>query len=191
MKQFRYVDQLSHEDRLARLLWGIVYWLAFRPTPRWTLHAWRRSVLRLFGAQIGAGCRIDPRVRIWAPWKIVFGDYVAIAEGVDIYSVDRIEIGSKVTISQRTFLCTASHDITDLRRPLIHAPIAISNHCWIAAEVMVHPGTTIEEGAVVAARAVLRHNASAWTIWAGNPARQVGHRKLTPEARAMLTEQNS
>jgi len=142
------------------------------------MDGWRCVLLRAFGAQIGNSCRIDPHSRIWAPWNIVMGDYVAIADSVDLYSVDRIVIGSKVAISQRAFVCTAGHDISNLQRPLTHSPVVIGDHCWIAAEAMIHPGVVVGEGAVIAARAVLRHEAKSWTIWAGNPAREVGQRRL-------------
>ncbi len=106
------------------------------------------------------------------------GDYSVLAENVDCYNVDIIKIGSKVAISRRAFLCTASHDITSLLRPLTHAPIEIGDHAWVAAEAMVHPGVRIGEGSVISARAVLRDNTKPWAIWAGNPARQVGWRTL-------------
>ncbi|MEY8118855.1 hypothetical protein AB9F26_11380 [Falsihalocynthiibacter sp. BN13B15] len=54
----------------------------------------------------------------------------------------------------------------------------MGNHCWIAAEAMINPGVVVGEGAVIAARAVLRHEAKPWTIWAGNPAREVGKRRI-------------
>lgn len=116
------------------------------------------------------------------------GDYVAVAEGVDIYSVSRVSIGSKVAISQRAFLCTATHDIKSLTRPLVHAPISISDHVWVAAEAMIHPGVSIAVGAVIAARGVLRNDAPAWTIWAGNPARQVGKRNIERDSYLAGTE---
>lgn len=181
MKEYRYINRLTLANRLKRLLWGVCQTMLFRPTPRWALHAWRASLLRWFGAEIGIGCRIDPRSRIWAPWNLSLGDFVAIGENVDVYNVDRIAIGSKAAISQGAFLCTASHDISSLSRPLTHAPIEIGKHAWIAAEAMLHPGSTVEDGAVVAARAVLRGRAAAWTIWAGNPAHEVGKRTLKPE----------
>lgn len=178
MKQYRYVNQLSFGNRLVRMAWGVARVLLFRPTPRWALNGWRCGLLRVFGATMGAGCRIDPSARIWLPSNLRLGDYVAIAEDVDVYCVAPITIGSKVTISQRAFLCAASHDITHLTRPLTTAPITIGDHVWIAAEAMVHPGARIDEGAVVAARAVLRGTVAPWTIHAGNPARQVGLRQL-------------
>jgi putative colanic acid biosynthesis acetyltransferase WcaF len=179
LKQIRYVNRLTWRNLLMRLLWGIARTLLFRPTPRWALHGWRRIILRTFGAKVGVGCRIDPSARIWAPWNLDMGDYVCLGESVDLYSVDTIKIGNKVTISQRVFVCTASHDIAYLDRPLVHAPIVVCDHAWVAAEVMLHPGVTVGEGAVIAARAVLRNEAPNWTVWAGNPAREVGRRRLT------------
>jgi len=179
MEEHRYIDRLSRRNRLGRFVWSIACALAFRTTPRWSMHRWRCGVLRLFGARIGLACRVDPSVEIWAPWNLVLGDYVAIAGNVKLYNVDRVHIGSKVAISQRSFVCTASHDISSLARPLSHSPISIGDHVWIAAEAMIFPGVTVNAGAVVAARAVLRNDAEAWTVWAGNPATRVGDRILT------------
>lgn len=189
MKELRYVNRLGVRNKMTRLLWGMVYALLFRPTPRWALHGWRRGLLRAFGAQIGTGCRIDPTARIWMPANLSLGDYVAVGEGADIYCVAPITIGSKVAISQRAFLCTASHEITDLARPLTHAPIIIKTHAWIAAEAMLLPGAQIGEGAVIAARAVFRGEALPWTIHAGNPARLVGTRMLAPTATDQTSEE--
>jgi putative colanic acid biosynthesis acetyltransferase WcaF len=181
MKELRYQNRLSKKNRLMRLVWGVTYWLLYRPTPRWTLHGWRNALLRMFGAKIGVGCRIDPSVKIWAPWNIELGDYVAVAQGVELYAVDKIRIGSKVALSQRAFICTASHDIRSLKRPLVHSPIMIGNHAWIAAEAMLLPGITIGEGAVIGARSLQRKDAGAWTVWAGNPSTPVGERKIGSE----------
>lgn len=184
MKQYRYENGLSRKNRVSRALWGVAYTIFFRPTPRWIFDGWRAFLLRRFGATIGTGCRINPTARIWAPWNLTLGDFVAIAEGVDLYSVARISIGSKTTISQRAFICTASHDITDLKRPLIYAPVILGQHVWVAAEAMIHPGVSVSDGAVVAARSVLRKDPEPWTIWAGNPAKLVGERQVSDNAPA-------
>lgn len=181
MKEYKYENTLPARNRLVRACWSLAYLLLFRPTPRWALNGWRASLLRIFGARIGRGSRIHPSVRIWAPWNLEIGDYVAVAEGVELYSVAKIKIGSKCAVSQRSFICTASHDITSLKRPLTHAPIEVGDHVWIAAESMVHPGVTVSDGVIVAARSVLRDSPEAWTVWAGNPARCVGARKLANE----------
>lgn len=115
---------------------------------------------------------------VWAPWNLEMEDYVCLADNVDCYSQDKIRLGSYVTISQRTFLCTASHDITSLRRPLIHSPIIIKNHAWVCAEAFVGPNVTVGEGAVVGARAMVTKNVDPWIVVAGNPACFVKKREL-------------
>src|SRR5690606_38563085 len=108
--EFKYRDQIGVGEKARRLLWEIVYVLFFRPTPRWILHGWRRTLLRVFGAQIGTGTRVAPGARIWAPWNLKIGNFSAIADDVDLYTMDKVIIGSKVAISQRSFICTGSHD---------------------------------------------------------------------------------
>ena len=53
-------------NRVARAAWGVAWLLLFRPSPR-VAHAWRRALLRLFGARIGAHVHVYPGARTWAP----------------------------------------------------------------------------------------------------------------------------
>lgn len=176
--RYRYVDTLPKREKALRLVWGVAWALLFKPTPRWAMHGWRRGLLRLFGARIGQGCRIDPTCMIWAPWNLDLGDFVALGPNVDCYTMDKIVIGSKTTISQRAFLCTGSHDVASLRRPLITKPIKIGDHAWVAAEAMVMPGVSVGEGAVIGARALVTRDMPAWTICAGNPCQPKRRREV-------------
>lgn len=178
-RKYRYRNDIDTSNKRKRLFWELIWLVAFRPTPRWALHAWRRALLRLFGAKIGEGSRISPSCRVWAPWNLEMGDYSALGDDVDCYSMDKIRIGSKAAVSQRTFLCTGSHDIKNLLRPLTTAPITIGNHAWIAAECFVHPGVTIGEGAVVAARSVVVRPIDPWIVVAGNPASKIKDRVVS------------
>ena len=176
--QLKYVDTLPRSNKARRLLWGIVYQLLFRPTPRWMLHNWRRWLLRCFGAKVGVGCRIAPTCSIWAPWNLEIGDYTAIGDGVDVYAMAKITLGSKVTISQRSFLCTGSHDTRSLLRPLVTREIVIKDHVWVAAEAFIHPGCVLEEGCVVGARSVVTARQPAWMICVGAPCRPLKTRDI-------------
>jgi len=159
----------STRNKVGRVLWTMVWWLLFRPTPR-IAFGWRRCLLRLFGAKIGRNVRISPSARIWGPWNLVVGDESSIAHDVDCYCVERITIGRHATVSQYTFLCTASHDIADPNMRLTSAPIVVGDQAWICAGAFVAPGVTIGAGAVAGARAVVTRDVPPWTVVAGNPA---------------------
>lgn len=175
-ESYKYEDSIKKSDKLKRFIWNFFYLIFFRITPRFLFNKWRIFLLKLFGAKIGKGCIVHPSCKIWEPWNLEMGDFSVIADGVDCYCVDKIIIGSKVAISQRSYLCTASHSISTYKRPLITAPIIIKNHAWICAEAFVGPNCTIEEGAVVAARAVVTKNIDKYSVVGGNPAKFIKNR---------------
>jgi putative colanic acid biosynthesis acetyltransferase WcaF len=160
----------SRANRAVRLLWSLVWLLLFRPSPK-PLHAWRRALLRLFGARLGQGVVVHASVRVWAPWNLEMGDFSSLAPFVDCYCVDRMRLGRCVTVSQYSFLCTASHDSESADMRLTMAPITLGDHVWIAADAFIAPGVTVAEGAVVGARASAFRDVAAWTVVAGNPAK--------------------
>ena len=171
----------SRRNRLARLGWGVVYVLLFRPSPR-PLHAWRSLLLRRFGAKIGKGVHIYPGVTIWAPWNLDIGDQAGVASGAILYSQGMITIGEKAVISQGAHLCAGTHDYTKPGFPLVTKPIVIGAQAWIAAEAFVHPGVTVGEGTVVGARSVVVHDLPPWKVCAGFPAKVLKDRTLTDDA---------
>ncbi len=160
----------SVRSKILRLAWQIVWLFMFRPSP-WFWHSGRRGLLRLFGARVGRAVQVMPSVHIWAPWNLVLGDYATVSHGVDLYAVDRIEIGAHATISQRAFICTASHDVDHPNMPLTTAPVRIASGAWVCAEAYVHPGVSIGVDAVVGVRSVVLEDVPDGHIVGGHPAR--------------------
>jgi putative colanic acid biosynthesis acetyltransferase WcaF len=177
MTQALRLCQLSLGNKLARSVWKIVWLFLYRPTPR-LLHPWRCLLLRLFGAKLGKAVHPYPSARVWAPWNLEMGDHACLSEGVDCYSVAKVRIGAHTTVSQYTFLCTASHDHTLAAMPLVAAPIIIGERVWITADVFVGPGVTIGDGAVVTARSSVFTNLPPWMVARGNPAVPVRERRF-------------
>lgn len=168
----------KNPNKFKRLVWEVVWAMLFRPTPRWCLNGWRRFLLWAFGAVIGKGVRIQGGARIWQPWRLKIGDNSWIDGGVSLYCVDDIKIGSNAVVSEGAFVCTASHDITSEVFDLTTRPIEIGDFAWVCARALVLPGVKIGEGAVVAAGAVVTKDVPPWTVVAGNPAKEVGRRKV-------------
>jgi putative colanic acid biosynthesis acetyltransferase WcaF len=177
MPQLLTIHQLPSGNKIARTLWHFVWLCLYRPSPR-LLHPWRCLLLRLFGARLGKAVHPYPSARVWAPWNLTMGDHACLSEGVDCYCVDKIWIGAYSTISQYSFLCTASHDYAQASMPLVTAPITIGERVWITADVFVGPGVTIGDGAVVTARSSVFGDIPSWSVATGSPAVPVKVRRL-------------
>jgi putative colanic acid biosynthesis acetyltransferase WcaF len=168
----------SLRSRVVRRWWNLVWLLLFRPTPV-AFFGWRRFLLRVFGADLSKTCVIYPSVKIWAPWNLTMKASSCLADYVDCYCVAPIFIGENATVSQYTFLCTASHDYTKRDMPLIAKNIVVASRAWVCADVFVGPGVVIGEGAVVLARSVAVHDLEPWSVCAGHPAKKIKDRQYS------------
>lgn len=174
-----YKNHLSLKNKLARLSWQIVSLFLFRPFGLKIFNPWRIFLLRCFGAKLHPKAIVYSSVKIWAPWNLQMDELACIGPGVDCYNVAVIKMGVKAIVSQRCFLCTASHDMTLIENPLIHAPIIIEDKAWIGAEAYLHLGITIGQGAVVGARGCVYKSVDPWVIVGGNPAKFIKKREIT------------
>lgn len=93
-----------------------------------------------------------------------------------------IVIGSDTLISQFCSIIAANHSMSRAAK-MIEAPaaaeprnVSIGNDVWLGAGVIVLPGITIADGAVIGAGSVVTRNVGAYEIRVGNPARLVGER---------------
>lgn len=165
-----YSYKISFSNKIIRFAWLVVYYLAYRPSPVF-IHGWRRFLLRCFGAKIGARAHPYPSAIVWAPWNLEMGDDSCLSHHVDCYNVAKITLGTNSTVSQYSFLCTATHDYSKKDFPLLVAPISIGSHAWITADVFVGPGVTIGEGSVINARSSVFSDIESWVVAKGIPAR--------------------
>lgn len=162
------------------LLWWLVQAIAFPLSPQ-PFYGIRRSLLRLFGAKIGRGVLIRPTARFTYPWKIAIGDYSWIGDDVVLYSLDRIEIGKHCIISQKSYLCTGSHDIKDPAFGLKTAPITMGNGAWVATDCFIGPGVKIGANAVIGARSSVFKDMPPGQVCLGSPCRPCYAREVQTE----------
>lgn len=178
MKEFnyKYENKLGRIHQLIRLIWGIVWFLFARPLPRSMGNGWKCFLLRMFGAKISKGAVVYSSAKVYYPANLIMEENSCLASEVDCYNVDLIKVGAFATVSQGTYLCTASHDITDKHHSLITAPIIIEDQAWVAADAFVGMGITIGQGAVVGARAAVFKDVEPWMVVGGNPAKPIKKR---------------
>jgi len=161
-------------------LWWLVQAFLFAPSPQF-MYGWRRFLLRAFGARIGRGVIIRPSVRVTYPWKLCVGDYAWVGDQVDLYTLGEISIGAHVVVSQRSYLCTGSHDPASRSFRIFSKPIVVEEGAWIATDVFVAPGVTIGRNALVGARSSVFADVKPSLVYMGTPAKPVRERIFEEE----------
>ena len=152
--------------------------------PQMTLSRLRTKLLRAGGISIGQG-------------SMVMGDIRAYGKGAELASLfsvgantfitgplyvsvgAEVRVGDSVNIGHDVLLLTFHPETYDAPVGLGGAcgPIHIGDGAWIASRVVVLPGVSVGEGAVVAAGAVVEKDVEPHTLVGGVPARLL--RRLT------------
>lgn len=119
---------------------------------------------------VGNDCYIGEGTRIWAEKNVQIGDRVLISHNVDIHDCNDHPIDARERHQHFLNIIASGHPKGfDLKA----VAVRIGDDAWIGFGASVMRGVTIGEGAVVGAGAVVTHDVPAWTVVAGNPAREV------------------
>ena len=159
---------------LRRFFWRRIGRPLFKLSPH-PAYGFRRALLRLAGMRFGRNVRVRRTAFINEPWNLHIGDLTMIGDDVFIRAESPITIGSRCVISQYCILMMSTHD----RAP---TPITIGDDCWVAADSLVLPGATLEDGVVVGARGMVDGVIAAWQVATGEPAVARGVRVLHQDA---------
>lgn len=175
IKTFRMQEGFRGKSIFVVQLWQFIQSIFFRFSPRF-MNGWRRFLLRLFGASIGKKVLIRPSAKILYPWKLKIGDYSWIGDDVNIYNMENVNIGKNTVISQKSYLCTGSHDYKNTSFRIFAEPIEIEDEVWIATDVFIAPNVKIGSGTVVGYRSVVTKNLPPKMICIGSPAKPIKSR---------------
>lgn len=148
------------------------HWLTNFPSNRVRLAYLRRAL----GIEIGKetfvhmGCFFDGE-------NTSIGDNTVIGRNCFLGgSGGKLVIKNNVSITARTYIFCASHDVDSPDFASVHADVVIEDHAWIGAGVTILPGVHVGRGAVLGAVAAATKDIPEFTVWAGVPARPIGTR---------------
>lgn len=170
---------LSLKTKLYRLVYRFCWIALARWLPRTIGCGWKRFLLRIFGAQISNSAIIYSSAKIYDPRQLIMIGKSVIGPNADIYNVDYVILEDGAIVSQDSYLCTASHDITSYERPLIFAPILLKENSWVAARAIVGKGVVIGRNAIVGMGSVVVKDVADNVIVAGNPAKFIKYREFS------------
>lgn len=154
--------------RWVEICWYVVKCCFFLTSIPWPnrLQLW---LLRCFGATVGKGINLKPRLNIHLPWKLSIGDHAWLGEEVFILNFEPVHISAHACISQRVFLCTGNHDYRSPQFHFRNAPIRIEAGVWVGAQSFVGPGVVIGTESVVTAGSIVTRSLPSNQICSGNP----------------------
>lgn len=140
-------------------------------------------------------------VQISSPQNVSIGPHTWLGHRVHIDGSGGVDIGQGVIIARDTEIITSNHNFRseDLwevpyDKRFVRKPVTIGDCVWFGFRVIVLPGVTIGEGAVVGAGSVVTKDVPPLAIVGGNPAKVLKYRnseqyyKLKSEGKIYLKE---
>lgn len=155
--------------------------------------------LRGIDFRAGRNFRVDGRLTIRGPGRVVFGDDVTIGmhvtpwthapdavievgdgcflNGTRFGCTERITLGDRVIVGEARILDTDYHSVRadrhSVEAPIRVRPVVLERNVWVGAAVGILPGTVVGENSVVGFGAVCSGRYPPDSVIAGNPARVV------------------
>lgn len=174
----------GRRDWLAHLRFDI-FLAATNASLRLPGHRLRLWILRTIAKwEVAAGCTVERGLRIRGRGGVRIGAGCNINRDVLMDGGGTLSVGSLVNVSPEVLILTTEHDPQSPDFAGRQRSVSIGDRVWLASRAVILPGSTIGDGVLVAAGAVVRGDVEAWRIVAGNPAEVVGTR--SPEAQETL-----
>jgi len=132
---------------------------------------------RLLGLKLPWHSNIHMFAQFFQLNNIYIGKDTIIGQRAFLDGRDRLTIGSHTDIASEVMIYNSHHNIDSKDFEAITKPVKIGNYVFIGPRAIILPGVNIEDGAVVAAGAVVTHDVKSGEVVAGVPAKFIRKRK--------------
>jgi maltose O-acetyltransferase len=138
------------------------------------LHVVNRGEL-VIGGRVQIMCQFAPTVfTVFEGARLEIGDRTFLNYGADISATKLVRIGRDCLIGTHAIILDNDyHGAIDRHRRPESRPVTIGDRVWIGNRVIVLPGVTVGDDAILGAGSVVTADVPAGAIVAGNPARLV------------------
>jgi len=142
-------------------------------------YAGREARLRGILGGCGKNVRVEPPFTCDFGKNIFFGDNVFFNYNATILDGARITIGDNTIVAPNAQIYASTHPIAAAQRAggevlgCEAKPVSIGKNCWLGGGVMVLPGVTIGDNAVIGTGSVVVKDIPSNVVAAGNPCRVI------------------
>lgn len=134
----------------------------------------RRLLSQLIGKPVPDTVTLFPPLYADFGKNLTIGERVFINSGCSFQDQGGIMIGDDCLIGHNAVFATLNHELDPQRRAdLRPAPIVVGRNVWIGANVVILPGVSIGDDAVVGAGSIVTRDVPEGTVVVGAPARVV------------------
>ena len=136
------------------------------------VHVRNRGEL-IIGSRVQIRTPYAPSVLVvFAGGRLEIGDRTMLNFGADISATQSVMIGRDCMIGTHVIILDNDfHDLLDMQKRPPARPVSVGDRVWIGNRVIVLPGVTIGNDAVVGAGSVVTSDVPSRSVIAGNPAR--------------------
>lgn len=133
---------------------------------------------------IGHRAHVDRGSTIWladlkaSPGRIDIGDRCYVGPYCFLGSCHSLSIGPDTMIGAGSYVITVNHrtdrrDVPYSQQGFTGADVKLGSNVWLGCHVVVLPGVSIGDGAIVGAGGIVTKDIPAGETWAGVPARRI------------------
>lgn len=112
--------------------------------------------------------------------RLSIGACSFVGYGAEFDVMSEVKIGAHTLIAPHCFITDHTHGIKPGARideqPCVAFPVSIGSDVWLGYGVVVLPGVTIGDGAVIGANSVVTRDVDSMSVFAGVPARKISDR---------------
>lgn len=163
------------------IYYGFAQHLPTQPVPGWRFaYLLRQQLVKRLFKKCGKDVIIKTRAYFGTGENIILGNNSQL--GVDCKIENDIQIGNDLVMGPDVFIMSSAHAFERLDIPinqqgnLPRKPVKIGNDVWIGTRVVILPGITIGDQAVIGAGSIITKDVPPRAIVAGNPAKLIRFR---------------
>ena len=168
-------------QKYLKIIFSRIFWLQLKQVIAlfFSHNVW--SMMQL--GEMGMGTVIRPSASLTNPENIFLGENVHINRNAYLWAGkhSKIQIGDNLVCGPGIFITSDNHGIRKNKlireQDGVEKDVIIGNDVWLGAYVILLPGVTVGDGAVIAAGSVVTKDVAPFTIVAGVPAKAIGQRK--------------